>query len=502
MKTVEEILEDVPTELLAFPEGRRELTRLDPMLFALIYLPHHLRDPATGGITLSEFHFAMAEYGLRWVKVNVEPMEIRDAFIAPRGCGKSTWVFTILTLWAAAHGHSKFIAAFSDAAAQAEGHLMTFKQELDMNEYLKTDFPELCRPATSSYTGRPVAQSANRIAQSNGFVFDANGIDTNSLGKKFGTMRPDLIILDDIEKGEKNYSEYQAGRQKDTVFDDIAPMNMAARMVFVGTTTMPNSVMDQFRKYSNGDDSPELNWINEQKVKVHYFPAILTGEDGAERSIWPAKWSLEFLQSQRHTRTFAKNFMNKPLATDGQYWMDSDLRLDYDCDSFGNTLLSVDPAVTKNKTSDYTGLSVISRTESEDGKSRIYVRHAEQFKGSPEALAARVADLCEQYDVGVLFVETNQGGDLWKTVFKDIPAKYRSKHQKESKEVRAGRALNWYQQDRVRHTQHFPVLEEQMYAFPKVKHDDVLDSVVSGLHYFLHNRAKPIKGTQLNYMEV
>jgi phage terminase large subunit-like protein len=500
MKTVEEIMADVPAPLLALPEGRRELTRLDPMLFALIYLPHHLMDPTTGAITLSEFHLAVAEYGKKWVKKELQPMEVRDAFIAPRECGKSTWIFTLLPLWAAAHGHVKFIAAFSDAAAQAEGHLMTFKQEVDTNEYLRADYPELCRPMKNASTGRPVAMSSSRLVMDNGFVFDANGIDTNSLGKKFGTQRPDLIILDDIEKGEKNYSEYQANQQKNTVFDDIAPMNMRARMVFVGTTTMPNSVMDQFRKVAMGEDSIELEWIKEQNVTVHYFPAILADDQGNERSIWPAKWSLEWLTSQRHTRTFAKNFMNKPLATDGQYWADEDVRLDADLDDFGNTLLSVDPSVTKNKTSDYSGLSVISRAESGDGKSRIYVRHAEQFKGSPEALAGRVAELCEMYEVGVLFVETNQGGDLWQTVFKDIPAKYRSKHQKVSKEIRAGKALNYYQQDRIRHTQHFPVLEEQMYAFPKVKHDDVLDSVVSGILYFLDNKVIRPSARQLNYL--
>lgn len=495
----EDYLQGVPAELLAIPEGRRELCRLNPMLFALVYMPHHLMD-GDGNITLSEFHDAVAAYGLKWIKRDLKPMEIRDAFIAPRECGKSTWIFTILPMWGAAFGHIKFLAAFSDSAAQAEGHLMTFKNELDSNEYLKADFPDLCKPLTSSYTGRPVAQSANRIVQSNGFIFDANGIDTNSLGKKFNNQRPDLIILDDIEKGEKNYSEYQATRQRDTVFDDIAPMNMKARMVFVGTTTMPGSIMDQFRKYAEGYEDPDLKWIKEQNVQVHYFPAILQSDDNTERSIWPDKWSLEWLQSQRHTRTFAKNFMNKPMSTDGQFWTVEDVLIDEDTEEFGNTILSIDPAVTKNKVSDYTGIAVLSRATSPDGKSRIYVRHAEQFKGSPEALAERATLLADLYGIGVIFVEVNQGGDLWKSVLKDIPAKYRSIHQKLSKEVRAGKALNYYQQDKVRHTQHFPVLEEQMYSFPKLKHEDVLDAVTSGLLYFLENKAIPVKARQLNYI--
>ncbi len=50
-----EILDNIPIELLSFSEGRIELTKYDPMLFALVYLPHHLQN-AQGEITLSEFH--------------------------------------------------------------------------------------------------------------------------------------------------------------------------------------------------------------------------------------------------------------------------------------------------------------------------------------------------------------------------------------------------------------------------------------------------------------
>jgi len=443
---------DVPLELLALSEGRRELTKYDPMLFALIYLPHHLKN-AAGELTLSEFHTDLAEYGKLWINPPSRPKQHRDAFIAPRECGKSTWIFLILPMWAAAHGHVKFIAAFSDAASQAETHLMTFKNELETNDYLRQDYKELCTPKIVGSTGRSLASNSWRIIQSNDFIFDANGIDTNSLGKKVFGQRPDLIILDDIEKGEKNYSEYQAGQQKNTVFDDIAPMNIYARMIFVGTTTMPNSVMDQFRKYAEG---------------------------------------------QRDQDLVAKNYMNRPINTDGTFWTNEDIIIQ-EAEEYGNTIISVDPAVTKNKVSDYTGVAVLSRGTDVLGNEVIYVREAMQLKVSPSDLAARVADLVEIYEPGVLYVETNQGGDLWKDVFKGIPAKYRSKHQKISKQVRAGKALNFYQQGKVKHTKHFPSLEEQMWSFPKVSHDDVLDAVVSGVLYFLDNKAVKVGARQINY---
>jgi phage terminase large subunit-like protein len=493
-----DLLKDVPIDLLKISEGRIELTKYNPMLFALTYLPHHLKN-TEGIITLSEFHVDLAEYGKSWIAPITSPKQHRDSFIAPRECGKSTWIFLILPMWAAAHGHVKFVAAFSDAASQAETHLMTFKNELESNELLQKDYPELCKPKIVASSGRAMASNSWRIIQSNDFIFDANGIDTNSLGKKVFGQRPDLIILDDIEKGEKNYSEYQAGQQKNTVFDDIAPMNIYARMIFVGTTTMPNSVMDQFRKYAEGYDNPELKWIEEQNVKVHYYPAIMQNDDGTERSVWEEKWPLEWLQSQRHLRDFAKNYMNRPVNTDGTFWTNQDIVIE-EAEEYGNTIISIDPAVTKNKVSDYTGISVLSRGVDRLGKQNIYVRHAEQVKMSPSELADRVAALVENFDVGVLYVETNQGGDLWKDVFKAIPIKYRSKNQSLSKQIRAGKALNFYQQGKVRHTTHFPVLEEQMWAFPKLNHEDVLDSVVSGVLYFLDSKVVKIEAKQVNYL--
>jgi phage terminase large subunit-like protein len=493
MNTISNILDNINPQLLTISEGRRELTKYDPMLFALTYLPHHLTN-ANGELTLSEFHYDLAEYGKNWIFKPTEPKENRDAFIAPRECGKSTWIFLILPMWAAAHGHIKFVAAFSDAASQAETHLMTFKNELETNEYLKADYPELCTPKLVGSTGRSLASNSWRIIQSNDFIFDANGIDTNSLGKKVFGQRPDLIILDDIEKGEKNYSEYQAGRQMNTVFDDIAPMNIYARMIIVGTTTMPNSMMDQFRKHSQGDDSQELKWITDQNVAVHYYPAIMTNDDGSERSVWPEKWSLEWLASQRHLRDFAKNYMNRPVNADGQFWTYEDVIIE-ECEEYGNTIISIDPAVTKNKVSDYTGIAVLSRGDDD----YIYVREAIQLKVSPSDLAYAVEVLVDRYEPGVIYVETNQGGDLWQDVFKNIPVKYRSIRQSVSKQVRAGKALNFYQQGKVRHTAHFPALEEQMWSFPKVSHDDVLDAVVSGVLYFLDNKAPKVISRQLNY---
>lgn len=481
-------LAHIPPVMLEHPESRRVLTEMDPLAFALLYLPHHLKGDATNDrITLSEFHVDLIEQAKRWVGPLGKIAQYRDAYIAPRECGKSTWNFLILPMWAAAHGHVKFIAAFADAAAQAEQHLQNFRHELDTNALLRADYPRLCSPAVRR-GARQIADRQNQIQQGNGFVFMAKGVDSATLGVKIGSRRPDLIILDDIEPGESQYSPYQAEKRLRTIQDVILPLNAFARVVLVGTVTMAGSLIHQL--VQSVTENVTAAWIKDENFRVHYYPAILRDEAGRERSIWPEKWPLATLLSMRGTRSFQKNFLNQPVADDGDYWRPEDITVEHRT-MFGNTVLSIDPAVTTKNTSDYTGLAVVSRT----GPMEVAVREALGVRLGPKDLRGKVLSLIEQYGVGLVYIETNQGGDLWHEILHDLPVKVKTVHQSDPKEVRAGRALNHYQQtpSRVIHTKPLPEAETQMLAFPRVAFDDVLDAVVSGVNYFLDGANAPAK---------
>lgn len=671
-----EVLRSVPRGLLATSAGRRLITKDDPMLFAVIYLLEHLKFEDEQP-SLSEFHVALAEYGKSWTTESAS----KDCFIAPRSAGKTTWLFLILTLWAAAHGHLKFIAAFSDSAAQATQHLQTFKRELDTNDLLRKDYPELCKPMMGESVKRHIAQSNEQIQQANGFAFVAKGIDAKSLGMKIGNRRPDLILLDDIEPPEANYSASEAVKRLGTILNSFFPLSIKARIAIVGTTTMSNSIIDQLRKVgearlewqltaerntqtktatdsadnndyvsldkvtlsgdcdensscsddrgvegisavgelhspinsisvdprvisaesfndarsdasqcsigpdsrsidreiefvsnsvkigqqsesdlsltveqqsgsqsvqksdvkssfenvatstplscvSNFDNSlsPEyryaheleklsgisqpaaqefdqqhaveptdfyesldqaLRWVIDEQINVHYFPAIMVDADGTERSLWPEFWSLDYLNSIRHTRNFYMNYLNKPTSLDAAYWSESDIPIAR-LDSYRYTMISVDPAVKTKASNDYTGIVVVSFGN--DGK--CYVRHAEQLRIVSTELKQKITDLIEKFDAKLVYCEVNQGGDLWRSVFDGIPAKFKSVHQTEKKELRAARALDYYKKNLVFHTKNFADLEEQMFAFPKVPHDDIVDALSSGVHYFLGNSQK------------
>jgi hypothetical protein len=470
---------------------RRALAE-DPVAFALIYLPHHIRD-RDKRITFSAIHYDWAKLALGWRDPIAQPQEHRHAFIAPRETGKSTWWFLLLPLWAAANRIKTFIVAFADASAQAETHLRTFKEELERNPLLRADFPELCEPARK-VTGGTLADRAGMIHQKSGLVFAARGMDAKTLGLKVQERRPDLLIFDDIEGDESNYSEDQAAKRLRTVTDAAFPLNIYAAVAMVGTVTMPGSIMHQLVKAAQGVELAD--WIADEKITAHHYEPITVAEDGTEASVWPAKWPLSWLLGFRHTRSYAKNYANDPMGIEGAYWTREDFQYGSLGDKATRWMLCLDPAVTTKGTSDWTGWAVVACYPGDPGKGvppSVEVVDAGEIKKVGEDLRRWVlAKLIEWPKVKAMRVEVNQGGDLWRTVFHSMPVRLLIFTSSESKEIRFSWALDFYQTGggRVLHRQVLRKAEEQMVAFPKAAHDDIADAVVSGVLYFLRTERK------------
>ncbi|HEY9474684.1 MAG TPA: hypothetical protein VIS06_12640 [Mycobacteriales bacterium] len=480
--TLDGYLARLDPRVLGTTDGRRAATRHDPLLFALVYLRHHLRD-GQGRITFSDFHIDAYRRAREWTRPSTEPATERDAYVAPRESGKSTVYFLTLPLWAAAHGHRRFIAAFSDSANQAEGHLRTFKAELDGNDLLRHDFPDLCTPSRRR-SGQQVADNQGMLHSKSGFTFAARGVGAGVLGLKVGATRPDLIVLDDIEPGEENYSPYQAGQRLKTLQDVILPLNIYARVVLVGTVTMAGSIVHQLVQSLEADE-PAEPWVRDEQFRVHHYQPIIVADDGTERSMWEAKWPIAWLLSIRHTRSYAKNMANDPRGSDGDYWTSEDITYGRPA-GVARWLLSVDPKVSTKKSSDFVGLAVVGFSPSER---RCVVEHAEQVRFIDEALRTYVLRILERFpQVRLLLIEDNQGGELWYRVFHDMPVRIKLVHQSEPKEVRAGKTLAHYQArpvPRVVHDHEMPAVEAQMVGFPAAPHDDMVDAIGTGVLAFL-----------------
>lgn len=482
-------------------EYRRRVTERDPMAFALVYLSRHLADPETGRVTLSAIHVEWAKSAKRWAEPAGEPMSDRRSEIAPRETGKSTWWFLLLPMWAAAHRHVGFAAAFADTDTQAQTHLATFKSELDNNPLIRADYPDLVAPKTRG-RGQVEADRVSLYHAKNDFVFAAAGIDASNLGMKVGDRRPDLLILDDIEPHEARYSKELAKKRLATLREAILPLNIRARVIIVGTVTMLNSIIHQIVKRSNGefddDDENDLTrWVAEERIVARHWLPILTKRNGDRVSAWPAKWPIEFLLSIEHTRAYAKNYANDPLGADGDYWtMDDFTRLTEATDAaVTHEVIEIDPAVTTKESSDFTAIAAVGWARA---LNRCVVYEARQIKAGPDdirlAVLKAVERAIERGHLVIVRIEANQGGDLWKRILWGLPVKVLTHPAgTASKNVRAADALDHYQRGRVEHASGLRDLEGQMVAFPNAPHDDLVDAAGAGVRYFLSRDKKPKK---------
>lgn len=481
---------------------RAKLTKNDPLLFALVYLFDHLRSAETRNkLSFAEFHLDLLEDAKEWVRHSGEPREDRDSYVAPRGCGKSTWLFNLLPIWAAAHGHIKFVVAFSDSADQAKNHLATIRGEFDTNDLLRQDFPLLCEPKVRRTGGalakKTVSARVDKIEQANDFVMMAKGSGTAARGLKSGRRRPDLIILDDIEPGEEKYSPAVMMLRLKWMTQTVFHLNEYARVIIVGTVTAPGSIMHQLVESDlhPSDDTPE--WIAEQKIRVHYYAPILTNDDGTERSCWPAKWTLEYLKSIEHTVDYAKEFLNQPVSPTGEYWSKDDfvfgdLPTAYD-------ILVFDPAVTDTAESHDTGLSILGFNVAQR---KVVVKLATTVRLPPKKLRETALWYIDQYpEIGAIVVECNQGARTWEAVFHDIPVRLILTWTKLSKVIRFTRLLNAYQRGYVVHSKQLTRLQTEMCAY-RGGDNDLIDAVEVGVRRFLFKQGKKTSGGTYSYAKM
>jgi hypothetical protein len=493
-----EYLQTLDREKLLTSEGRRELTANDPLAFALTYLPHHLQGKTTGNdITFATLHMQLLEDAKGWATGTGSLREHRDCYVAPRDSGKTTWLFLILPLWVAAHEYFKFVAAYSDAVEQARTHLGTLRDELETNELLRYDFPDLCTGKTFGSSNRLVSQRQDKLEQANGFILVAKGMTAASLGLKIGKRRPELIILDDIEPGEEKYSLEGVAKRLEALRSKIFYQNQSARVVLVGTVTRPGSIVHQLveSKLHPSDETPE--WIKDENFDVHYFAPITRDDAGRESSCWPAKWPLDYLKQHEHEREYAKNFANQPVNEDGDYWTPADIHyLTEDSNlALVQTILQLDVATTAGTKSHYTGIAVVACDPFND-EGKCLLRHVRRVKLSPNLLRRLVLQILDTYpEIGRIRVESNQGGEAWLEVFHDMPVPVKLNFETVNKLVRTIALLNHYQRGRVIHENHFRQFETLLFAYPHVLEDDEIDAVSAGVEYFLKPKQRQQKAS-------
>lgn len=196
--------------------ARRESCRLDLEKFLVTYFPH-----STGLTPLSDDHNAMI--------AAIQDVILHGGRIAAavyRGFAKTT-IAENAASWALLYGHRRFVALFGATGKLSKENLDSIKGELESNDLLDKDFPEVtqairalegkpqrCKSQTCQgelthiqWTAQKIALPAIAGSVSAGSVITAHGITAASRGMKHKRpdgvgQRPDLVIIDDPQTDE------------------------------------------------------------------------------------------------------------------------------------------------------------------------------------------------------------------------------------------------------------------------------------------------------------
>lgn len=491
---------------------RRKLTKYDPLLFALLYLDKHISD-FQGNVIFANFHLDVYSWAAE-VLPNADKLSIsqkRTAFIAPRGAGKSTTLFVILPIWALAHRHRTFITAYGASAEPVEDHLKNVRLEFSDNELLRKDHSGLVEYKTSRDSLYHSARTS--VAMS------AKGLDKATRGQKVENLRPDWILMDDVELGESNYSDREIEKRKTTILQDIIEGDSEAIVSFVGTVTRAGSIMHDILRTET--ENAAIKWVSDAHIKCRYYPALITQDDGSKVSMWTnnpkEEWSTEWMLSIEKTNAFQVEKMNNPMGKQGKYWAKDHIKYtkDHPYDPSGSrVLLMVDGAVTTKDSSDWTGICIARYAPAIKGVRGeiVEILDAHHVKLVNEDLRKHILKLigdnaAKGINIRYVRTEVNQGGDMWgiahkpndkrsaSGVFHNLPTGVglMVATTKINKEVKFAQAHDFYVKPgyTILHAAEFGDLERELIEFPKAKNDDIADAVVMSILYFL--KPKPAK---------
>lgn len=219
-----------PLPAVVNPE-RKEACRFDLLLYSQTYFPN-----STGLSPFSDDHKQMIAYLQRCILFG--GMVARAVY---RGFAKTS-IGEVACIWAGSYGHRKFVMLIGADADAVQENLESIKSEIETNDLLMEDFPEVCHPvraldgrhqraATQTVDGKRtrLGWTANKIvfptiegADSSGVCIRPESLLACPRGLKHKTaeghqVRPDFVFIDDPQTNESAASPSQTAKRLDAI---------------------------------------------------------------------------------------------------------------------------------------------------------------------------------------------------------------------------------------------------------------------------------------------
>ena len=349
--------------------------------------------PCFGGKVFHENIASIENVGFRdtW-DVQIEGTE---NFVSSDGIvsHNSTLITFLWVLYCSCYGMSAFTIIVSDSFKKACNFLDRIKREITDNKFLSDTFE--IEPGVPWSQGELVLKlgwlGGKRIR------LLARGAG-QSLRGYVDNVRPQMIVLDDIEEENNTATPEKRAKIRDWLFGQVLPSldPVNGRLVFVGTIVHEDAMLARLYK------DPPVGWV----VKKY---SIL---NEAGESIWPERFPVEKIMQikEEYARSgtlmrFMMEYMNNPAAAEFRVFEKEHIRY-YNPFSLTGDLrhyMAVDFGYAVEGDSDFTVVMVGGI----DDASNIYVREYIRRRMKPNETLQIITELYNKYNCNAVGIETN-----------------------------------------------------------------------------------------------
>ena len=354
--------------------------------FCSVFLYNLLFDYSGDNIPLSKKHYQIWDE-LQDVMLNRN--NTRNCYVFPRSFGKSTTITIPLALWAALYCIHPFVVVDSATEKQAENFINTMKIQIEDNHLIKSCFGDVINKELK-YNASEIELDIKPQRSKIQCVSSTSSVR----GINYGSFRVGLLILDDAQDEKQITTDKACADLNARINNGIlkALQNKNNHVVALGTVQRKGDLYDTLlhsttwkshtEKCILVDDIDEYFRTSDGWQKIR---AILRTKNTNENALYDAEnYYLEHKQELDFPLIW-NNYDCFDLAL--EYFEDSiSFKKERQCDinslgekritslsaipakdienkEFTNTILSVDPASTANKKSDYSAFCVLSDTD-------------------------------------------------------------------------------------------------------------------------------------------
>ncbi len=242
------------------------------------------------------FHLAWSHDHLKVIS-KIENAVLHGGLFAlamSRGSGKSS-LAEVACIWSVLYGHRNFVCLIGSDEGHACDMLESIKTELDSNDLLLADFPEVCYPIQAlegisnrangqlyqgkrthiGWTAKEIVLPTIADSPSSGSIVKVAGITGRIRGMKFKrpdgrSVRPSLVILDDPQTDESARSLSQCANRESILAGAVLGLAGPGKKI---SGIMPCTVIrpgDMADNILDRDRHPE--WNGERTRMVYAFP--------------------------------------------------------------------------------------------------------------------------------------------------------------------------------------------------------------------------------------